>query len=165
MIFPEFDNMDVIDEIRDKYDPLTKLVRPHITIAFPFEMDITNDELSMIIEKRFSKIKSFEIEMQGFSKCEDRCGNYLFLNMNKGTEIITQLHNLLYSNEFRLFDLGIPYMPHMTVGKLSTTTRLNEAYDSVKENNIVFKSKITKIAVEMIGENEESIIVIEKELI
>lgn len=53
----------------------------------------------------------------------------------------------------------------MTVGKLSTTTRLNEAYDSVKENNIVFKSKITKISVEMIGENEESIIVIEKELI
>lgn len=165
MIFPEFDNMDVIDEIRNKYDPLAKLVRPHITIAFPFEMDITNDELSMIIEKRFSKIKSFEIEMQGFSKCEDRFGNYLFLNMNKGTEVITQLHNLLYSNEFSLFDLSIPYIPHMTVGKLSTTTRLNEAYDSVKENNIVFKSKITKISVEMIGENEESIIVIEKELI
>lgn len=165
MIFPEFDNMDVIDEIRDKYDPLAKLVRPHITIAFPFEMDITNDELSMIIEKRFSKIKSFEIEMQGFSKYEDRFGNYLFLNMNKGTEVITQLHNLLYSNEFSLFDLGMPYIPHMTVGKLSTTTRLNEAYDLVKENNIVFKSKITKISVEMIGENEESIIVIEKELI
>ena len=54
---------------------------------------------------------------------------------------------------------------HMTVGKLRTTTRLNEAYDSVKENNIVFKSKITKISVEVIGENEESIIVIEKELI
>lgn len=49
--------------------------------------------------------------------------------------------------------------------KLSTTTRLNEAYESAKENNIVFKSKITKISVEMIGENEESIIVIEKELI
>ena len=144
---------------------LAKLVRPHITIAFPFEMDITNDELSMIIAKRFSKIKSFEIEMQGFSKCEDRFGNYLFLNMNKGTEVITQLHNLLYSNEFCLLDLGIPYIPHMTVGKLNTTTRLNEAYDSVKENNIVFKSKITKISVEMIGENEESIIVIEKELI
>lgn len=83
----------------------------------------------------------------------------------EGTEVITQLHDLLYSNEFCLFDLGIPYIPHMTVGKLSTTTRLNEAYNSVKENNIVFKSKITKISVEMIDENEESIIVIEKELI
>ena len=33
MIFPEFDNMDVIDNIREKYDPLAKLVRPHITIG------------------------------------------------------------------------------------------------------------------------------------
>ena len=82
MIFPEFDNIDIIDEIRAKYDPLTKLVRPHITIVFPFEMEITNDEL----------------------------------------------------------------------------------YDSVMGNKTLFKCIITKISVEMIGENEESIIVIEKKL-
>ena len=61
MIFPEFDNIDIIDEIRAKYDPLAKLVRPHITIVFPFEMEITNDELSMILENRLRDIKSFEI--------------------------------------------------------------------------------------------------------
>ena len=164
MIFPEFDNIDVIDEIRAKYDPLAKLVRPHITIVFPFEMEITNDELSMILENRLRDIKSFEIEMQGFSKCEDRFGNYLFLNVVKGTEIITQLHDLLYSNEFGEFALGIPYMPHMTVGKLKTVDDLNNAYDSVMGNKTLFKCIITKISVEMIGENEESIIVIEKKL-
>ena len=164
MIFPEFDNIDVIDEIRAKYDPLAKLVRPHITIVFPFEMEITNDELSMILENRLRDFKSFEIEMQGFSKCEDRFGNYLFLNVVKGTEIITQLHDLLYSNEFGEFDLGIPYMPHMTVGKLKTVDDLNNAYDSVMGNKTLFKCIITKISVEMIGENEESIIVIEKKL-
>ncbi len=26
MIFPKFDNIDIIDEIREKYDPLAKLV-------------------------------------------------------------------------------------------------------------------------------------------
>ena len=61
MIFPKFDNIDIIDEIREKYDPLAKLVRPHITIVFPFEMEITNDELSIIIENRLRDIKSFEI--------------------------------------------------------------------------------------------------------
>ena len=164
MIFPEFDNMNIIDEIRDKYDPLAKLVRPHITLVFPFEMDITNDELSLIMEKRLSEIESFEIDMQGFSKCEDGFGNYLFLNVVNGTEIITHLHDLLYSNEFSEFDLGMQYVPHMTVGKLKTTEELNEAYDSVKENKTLFRSMITKISVEMIGKNEESIIVIEKEL-
>lgn len=164
MIFPEFDNMDVIDEIREKYDPLANFVRPHITIVFPFEMNITNEELSKILDNRIGNIKPFEIELQGFSKCEDRFGNYLFLNVIRGTEIITQLHDLLYSNEFSLLNLGISFMPHMTVGKLNDATGLNDAYDLVKENNTVFKSKIKKISVEMIGENDESIIVIEKKL-
>ena len=42
---------------------------------------------------------------------------------------------------------------------------LSDAYDYVKENKTLFKSVITKISVEMIGENEESIIVIEKKLL
>lgn len=164
MIFPEFNNIDVIDRIREKYDPLEELVRPHITIVFPFELDITNNDLSIIIENRFSKIESFEIEMQGFSKCEDGFGNYLFLNVIKGADSITQLHDLLYSNEFSAFDLGIPYIPHMTVGKFDDANQLKYAYNSVKENNTLFKSRIAKISVEMIGDNEESIIVIEKKL-
>ena len=52
----------------------------------------------------------------------------------------------------------------MTVGKLKTADELNDAYNSIKENRTMSKSKITKISVEMIGENEESIIVIEKNL-
>lgn len=162
MIFPEFDNIDIINGIREKYDPLAKLVRPHITIVFPFELDISNEELAMILENRLDNVKQFEIEMKGFSKCEDRFGNYLFLNMIKGEEIIMHLHDLLYSNEFRAFDLGVHYMPYMTVGNLSNAIELNNAYEAVKEINTVFKSKIRKISVEMIGEKEESIIVIEK---
>ena len=46
MIFPEFENMYVIDPVRNRYDPLAKLVRPHITIVFPFESDMSNEELS-----------------------------------------------------------------------------------------------------------------------
>lgn len=100
--------------------------------------------------------------MQGFSKCEDRFGNYLFLNMTKGAEDICKLHDLLYKNEFSQLDLGIPYTPHMTVGKLSTVEELNEAYNCVKGIDTIFCCKVNKISVEMIGENEESIIVIER---
>ena len=91
-------------------------------------------------------------------------GKYLFLNVVTGMENITQLHDLLYSNEFSAFDLGLPYIPHMTVGKLDDAKQLNDAFNSVKDNEAVFKSRITKISVEMIGENEESIIIIEKQL-
>ncbi len=46
MIFPEFENMYVIDPVRNRYDPLAKLVRPHITIVFPFESDMRSCPVS-----------------------------------------------------------------------------------------------------------------------
>lgn len=67
MIFPDFYNMEVIDNIREKYDPLAKLVRPHITIVFPFDIEVSNDDLSHILDTRLDGIEPFEIELQGFS--------------------------------------------------------------------------------------------------
>ena len=99
MIFPEFDNMDVIDNIRQKYDPLAKLVRPHITIVFPFKLQLENEELSKTLDVRLKKIEPFTIELQGVSKREDRFGNYLFLDVVKGEDTIRKIHDLLCKNE------------------------------------------------------------------
>ncbi|MBR1701840.1 MAG: hypothetical protein IJ716_07780 [Lachnospiraceae bacterium] len=91
MIFPEFENQGVLEQIRDKYDPLAKLVRPHITIVFPFASEMSNMEL----------ISSFEISLQGFCKHRDQFGNYLFLNVIKGAEQIIKIHDVLYKNDIR----------------------------------------------------------------
>ncbi len=40
MIFPQFENIEVIDKIRNKYDPLANHLRPHITLVFPFDSNI-----------------------------------------------------------------------------------------------------------------------------
>lgn len=45
MIFPQFKNINIIDEIREKYDPLSNNVRPHITLVFPFESNISKVDL------------------------------------------------------------------------------------------------------------------------
>ena len=164
MIFPEFEEMEIIDEIREKYDPLAHLVRPHITIVFPFENQMSNSDIADILSIRLKTINSFELVLSGISKQEDRFGNYLFLEVKEGTAEICSIHNILYDNEFREHDLGIDYKPHMTLGKLPTVEALNVAYEEVKEINRVFKTIVNKISVEMIGENEESIIIIEQEL-
>ena len=106
MIFPEFENMYVIDPVRNRYDPLAKLVRPHITIVFPFESDMSNEELSGILDRRLASFGPFDIEMQGFTKHSVPDGNYLFLNMTKGAEEIKKIHEELYKNEFAPFDKG-----------------------------------------------------------
>ena len=33
LIFPKFDNIDIINQVRNKYDRLANLVNPHITLV------------------------------------------------------------------------------------------------------------------------------------
>ncbi len=165
MIFPEFDNIDSIDKIRSKYDPLAELVRPHVTLVFPFESDMTDDEIRSILESRLQDIRPFDLTLQGFSKyIDEKFGNHLFLNITEGYDEVVKIHDILYANEFQRFDLGFPYVPHMTVGKQPTIEAIDRAYEDALSCTEVFSTKVTKISVEMIGEHEESIIIIEKEL-
>ncbi len=164
MIFPQFHNIEIIDKIRGQYDHLADLVRPHITIVFPFESELSNEELSGILSERLKNIRPFSLKLQGVSQVEDTYGNYLFLEVKEGLDEIVRMHDSFYQHEFSRFDLGLPYVPHMTVGKLTDKEALKAAYDAVKSCGDIFETIVDKISVEMIGENEESIIVIEKEL-
>ena len=45
LIIPKFDNIHKIQMIREKYDELFDIIEPHITLAFPFRSNISNEEL------------------------------------------------------------------------------------------------------------------------
>ena len=164
MIFPDFENMEIIDNIRKQYDPLCDLVQPHITLVFPFESQISNEELAKVLKLRLQEIQPFELKLGGISKHEDAFGNYLFLNVIQGAKEIDFIHRTLYDNEFKEFDKRLPYIPHMTIGNLPSAELLNSAYNNTKAVDITFSTVVKKISVEMIGDNEESIIVIEQDL-
>ena len=51
LIFPKFKNINKIQELRNKYDPLANLIAPHITIVFPFSDNISNEELIKRLKK------------------------------------------------------------------------------------------------------------------
>ncbi|MBD5520223.1 MAG: 2'-5' RNA ligase family protein [Lachnospiraceae bacterium] len=131
-------------------------------------VDFTVDSLFISIgtgfNERLTGIEPFKIELQGFSKCEDIFGNYLFLNVIKGQNEIIKIHNLLYDNEFHKFDASSAYLPHMTVGKFKDSFELEQAYEEIKDMDCLFASYVDKISVEMIGDNEEYMVVIEKQL-
>lgn len=109
-------------------------------------------------------IQSFKVELKGFSKQENKYGNYLFLNVVQGMDVIKNIHDRLYKDKLKQFDAGYDYVPHMTVGKLSSIELLYKAFDDVNKCNDKFSTIVKKISVEMIGEHEESIIIIEHEL-
>lgn len=165
LIFPEFQNIEIIDNIRKQHDPLAGLVKPHITLVFPFESPMSNEELTHILNIRLQGIKPFELTLGGVSQQEDFFGNYIFLNVLQGAETLKNIHQILYDNEFKEFDIGLQYIPHMTIGKLPTVELLHNTFRNIPLTNETFSTIVEKISVEMIGANEESIIVIEKELV
>ncbi|TGY44273.1 2'-5' RNA ligase family protein [Clostridium sartagoforme] len=135
-----------------------------MTLVFPFEGELTNEELNLYMRESLKDIHPFKIELEGFSKQEDRYGNYLFLNVVQGMDVIKSIHDILYKDKLKEFNLGYDYVPHMTVGKLSSMELLNKAFDDVSKYKDRFSTLVNKIYVEMIGENEESIILLEQEL-
>ncbi|MBU3128734.1 2'-5' RNA ligase family protein [Clostridium tagluense] len=107
MIFPEFENIDVINDIRKKYDPLAELVLPHITLVFPFNSELTNEDLNLYLKDCLSDIQPFKVELEGFSMQEDKYGNYLFLNVVQGMNVVKNIHDILYKGKLKQFDMAL----------------------------------------------------------
>ena len=53
LIIPKFTNVDKIQKIGKKYDELYDVIMPHITLAFPFKKDISNEEATVENYKKY----------------------------------------------------------------------------------------------------------------
>ncbi len=161
MIFPKFENGQMVDKIREQYDPLANHVRPHITLVFPFDSNIETTELKEHISFVLSKIKTFEIILSGITPTNS-FGKYLFLNIQKGTDEIIELHKRLYTgilqNYFPEWLKGKDFLPHMTVGNIDNEEDFEMAINETRNIVDSFKTTVNEISVEIIADNEDSII-------
>lgn len=155
VIFPQFDSdTDLIQNIRQQYDPLADKIAPHITLVFPFESEISSDALRQHIENSLDGFKSFSLSLQGISQEEE---NYLFLNIIKGQEQIIKLHDLLYSGILKQFlSEKHQYKPHVTVGRFQDLSIAQAAMNELKYCDYEFKTKINKVTTEIILEDFSS---------
>ncbi|GCD11057.1 2'-5' RNA ligase family protein [Clostridium tagluense] len=161
MIFPHFENQQRIDDIRKKYDPLSECVRPHITLVFPFESEIDTNKLKEHIETMLLDVKAFHINLNGIT-ASTLAGNYLFLNVKEGNAQIVEIHKRLYTGILKEFYpqwlKEIDFLPHMTLGSISDLNAFKMAVEETKNIDDVFETIVNTISVEIIDENEDSII-------
>lgn len=159
MIFPKFQNINVIEEIRKQHDPLYQLIDPHVTLVFPFHSDLSKDQLREHIVSALKDINTFYLKMKGVS---GEVGGYLFLNVIEGKEEINEIHNRLYTGILEQYKpnflYSTEYIPHMTIGRTADNEELKMLVDHYKTMNETFEELIKEISVEIIGEDEESII-------
>lgn len=85
--------------------------------------------------------------------------------VKEGTEKIKEIHNKLYEGILKFYKPiwldKIDFMPHMTVGNFTNIEDLNNTYNEVGLIKDKFSTVVEKISVEIIDENEDSIIEIE----
>ena len=148
LIFPKFKNINLIQDIRNKYDPLANLIDPHITLSFPFSDNISNEELIAKLTNLLNFFEPFNIIFKGISLSDD---NYIFLNCIHGYQKIIQLHDKIYKQILPThFKSSIKYIPHITLGQ---SDNIEEFSTFVYE----FKTIVDEVSIESIGEHEESI--------
>lgn len=149
LIFPKFQNLYLIQEIRKKYDRLANLVDPHITLAFPFSDNIRNEDLIQSLNNVVSAFEPFKIIFSGISLTEN---NTIFLNCIEGKDKIIELHDKIYENILPThLKKSINYIPHITLG-------ICDNIDFLQNFDYKFETIVNEISIEQIGENEESII-------
>ena len=153
LIFPELDDVSLIQDIREEYDELANIVPPHITLAFPFDSEITNGELDKRLKKILSGYKEFSITLSGVSYHYDEHVGvyYMYLDITQGYDTIYEISQRIY-REILNKEVPEKYIPHITLGSVE------------EKNNIildhVFNTTVKNIVVEDIGENEVSNIVL-----
>ena len=154
LIIPKFSNIHKIQMIREKYDELFDIIEPHITLAFPFRSNISNEKLRQQLTEIIRDINPFRIKCKGLTLRKDKKINtyYIFLNIVEGKEIINEINHKIYENILKNVDIKkYNYEPHITLGN---TNDPNEKIELNEE----FETIVDSIVVEQIGENEESII-------
>lgn len=164
MIFPEFADGDAINAIRKKYDPLANHVRPHITLVFPFDSDLQPKELKEHLTGALLNVTPFDIVLRGITPVKGH-GNYLFLNIESGREEILEIHKRLYTG---LLEKFLPawlqsggYYPHLTVGNIENEEKYKAAIEETSQMKEAFETTVDTISVEIIDENQDSIIEVE----
>lgn len=155
-IFPELDQVDLIQSIRKRYDPLYPCIPPHITLVFPFESEITNIELYRHVKQALTGFQPFAIRLEEISASHD---HYLFLNVKQGNDQIIALHDRLYTGPLASYrSYKHTYLPHLTVGRLHHEHELDEALQEMRSFHHRFESQVSQVIAERIDDNGQSII-------
>lgn len=157
--FPNLVEIEKIQEIRGKYDPLFDKIRPHVTFVFPIKTE--EDKLVEATKKASNMFKKFYVKT-GDIKHQNK---FLYLDIIDQENKITKIHEFLYEQNIpdnRIKELK--YYPHITIGVLSDEYEAKKVAEENKNEIPVSKILIDKISIERIEKDDSSTVIFEIEL-
>lgn len=151
VIFPKFDNENQMDQLRHQFDPLASVIRPHLTLVFPFESDLPLEQIRGHVQFAIQGVLPFEVILRGITGSD---AEYLFLNVKHGNDQIIQLHDRLYTG-LLLSHLNREhtYIPHLTIGRLDNKDSFLTALSVTQNMDETFILVIKDLALVRIDNN------------
>ena len=104
---------------------------------FPFESEISDEDLRDHIESATRGVEQFEMQLAGFSCVEDQ---YLFLNVLAGSDQLREIHRRLYTGPLAPFLVARPFTPHLTVGRFGTAKECATALEHLEPKDLRVKA-------------------------
>ena len=150
VLFPQLNNIDAIQAVRERFDPLAKYIAPNITLVFPFESTLSTEELREHMAHALQGVQRFPVQLSGITG--DFREGYLFLNVKLGNDSIIDLHDRLYQGVLEPFLFRkVTYCPHVTVGRLEQQREFDQALEELAGFSEQFEAEIDRVSVENIG--------------
>ena len=165
LVIPEIENGKEITQFFLENNPDSRFVDIHICLVFPFDGELSTEEMSEIMQMALGKAESFEIELTGFSISFEETNNFLFLDVNDKNNFLKQISTDLYHELQEVAKLKGDYTPHITIGKSNSVEDIKQMQREVlKINDIKCKAKISKVYSKLFEENELGEIMLRDEL-
>lgn len=144
VVFPQADQLDVVERMRRRYDPQARLIAAHVTIMFPFEDEMPDAELRTHVLEATAGLGPFKVRFSGVTPADD----YIFLNPTNGIDRLLALHNRLYTGRLlRHRSRTHAYQPHVTLGRVADAAGRTEAIDIMRSSITDFEAEVSAVCV------------------
>lgn len=112
LMFPKFSMNNEIDIIRSQYDNLYYHIAPHISLVFPFDSQLSDEQIIEVVTEVAKQYPPFEIQLQEVSG--DSKHRYVWLVIDQGSSMLEKIHDALYDKVVfrRYLRKDLPYQHH-----------------------------------------------------
>jgi hypothetical protein len=97
VLFPDGET-SLVEQFRQRWDPLAMRVAAHVTVAHPFHDDRDSTSLSRDMSAVIEDVAAFSLRLDTPTVTHDR---YVFLLASRGGAEVQELHRRLYSGPLR----------------------------------------------------------------
>ncbi len=123
--FPDTDALEIIEAIRQRFDPQVRLIAAHITLVFPFQSSDSLGAIRSHVAKVAASTAPFRVYLAGVRIGD---GEYLYLDIDEGRENVIALHQQLYTGPLAgVMSAERLYEPHVTIGRIANVQTLDDA--------------------------------------